>query len=258
MRLSVPLFQCFFIRQETGELIKFDDGDVKSFLTLRRQHFGDLYLHGSYWINLAGIKYTNHYCLKRELHMARWLEFTHIVLHPGAAKGARNRVEGIDAMARVINATMKHEHDIKIVIENGAHGNFSVGGDLHDFQQLLTKLDHPEKILFCIDTAHAHSYGYNIIDAQPRQEFIDLLSTTIGIQRIAVLHVNDTQERRGSRNDRHEVVGKGVLGDAVLRDFVMHPLLVDIPIIMELPVIEEDEEQALLNKVISWQKGTSI
>jgi len=252
LRLELPFFQCFLLLQSTGNLIQLDDADVQSYVELRRKHFNDIYLHGSYWINLAGVRFTKHYSLDRELALAKKLEFTHIVLHPGSAKGAKTRQEGIDAMAHVINKILRKEHTIKIVIENGAYGALSVGGDLTDFQLLLSKLEQPEKILFCIDTAHAHSFGYDIIDAASRESFIQLLDETIGIESIALLHLNDTNEKRGSQNDRHEVVGKGVLGDQVLRDFALHPRLKHIPLLLELPVLTEIEEKAVLDKVKSW------
>ncbi|MCX5922478.1 MAG: deoxyribonuclease IV [Candidatus Dependentiae bacterium] len=252
LAMQLPLFQSFLVQQGSGALIHIEQEDIKKYLKIRQEKFKDLYVHGSYWINLAGVKYTKHYALDRELALAKKLEFTHLVLHPGSAKGAKTRREGIDAMARIINATMAKEHSIKIVLENTAYGSWSIGGDVHDFQILLTMLDHPEKILFCIDTAHAHSFGYDIIDATAREEFIQLLDATIGIERIALLHLNDTQEKRGSKKDRHEVIGKGVLGDEVLKSFVLHDRLKNIPLLMELPIMEQEQEQMMVDKIKQW------
>jgi len=254
LRLKMDLYQCFMVLQGTGTLIALDDNDVQAYLKVRREHFGDLYMHGSYWINLASISFAKHYSLQHELAIAKRLEFTHIVLHPGSAKGAQSRFEGIDAMARVINTTLRTEHSIKLVIENGAYGALSVGGDLTDFQLLLAKLDHPEKILFCIDTAHAHSYGYNLMGAAAQNEFVALLESTIGIDNISLIHLNDTNELCGSKSDRHEVLGKGLLGEDVLREFAMHDKLKHIPLLMELPTLSEADEQIILNTVRSWQK----
>jgi deoxyribonuclease-4 len=254
LRLKMDFFQCFMVLQGTGTIFTLDDFDVQSYLKLRREHFGDLYMHGSYWINLASISFAKHYSLQHELAMAKKLEFTHMVLHPGSAKGAQSKLEGIDAMARIINATLRTENSVKLVIENGAFGALSVGGDLIDFQLFLTKLDHPEKVLFCIDTAHAHSYGYNLIGAQAQNDFIALLDSTIGINNISLLHLNDTNELCGSKTDRHAVMGQGALGQDVLREFAMHEKLKHIPLLMELPTLSEDEELIILDKVRSWQK----
>jgi len=252
LRLELSFFQLFLVLQGTGTLVQPDDTDVQSFLTLRREHFKDMYVHGSYWINLAGVRFTKHHSLDRELALAKKLEFTHMVLHPGSAKGAKTKLEGIDAMAIALNKALRKEHTIKIVIENGAYGALSVGGDLQDFHILLQKLEYPEKVLFCIDTAHAHSFGYDLVDPASQDAFVKSLDDLIGIDRIALLHLNDTNEKRGSQNDRHEVVGQGALGDDVLKRFALHPRLIHIPLLMELPVLPDDQERAILEKVRSW------
>jgi apurinic endonuclease APN1 len=175
-----------------------------------------------------------------------------MILHPGSARGAANRMQGIDAMVRVLNTIVKNEQDIKIVLENTAHGKMSIGGDLRDFQQVLQKVDNPERIMFCIDTAHAFAYGYDVKDPQGQDAFIALLDRTIGIERIALLHVNDTHETLGSYMDRHHMVGEGQIGDEALQRFVLHPRLCTIPMLMEPPIATADQEHGMLKKVISW------
>src|SRR5438105_3304690 len=93
--LSLPFFQCFLVHKGTSTLIHTTPDDIELFLLARRHYFTSLYMHASYWINLAGIEYTGHHALYRELHFAKKLEFTHIILHPGSAKGATSKMEGI-------------------------------------------------------------------------------------------------------------------------------------------------------------------
>jgi len=252
LRLELPFFQCFLVLKSTGNLVKPPQEDIESFLALRREHFEDLYIHGSYWINLAGITNTGHRALKRELELAKRLEFNRFVIHPGSAKGGESKLDGIDALARALNELLKHEHDITMMLENTAHGGFSVGGDLHDFALLLQKLDRPENIKFCIDSAHAYSYGYDITTELGRDKFIKLLEDTIGINAVALLHLNDTNEKLGSKIDRHELIGKGRIGIDSLRAFVTHDKLVQIPLLMELPVVDEEVEVQMLTMVRSW------
>lgn len=252
IRMELPFFQCFFLLLATNKLIQPSEQEVREFLALRRDHFGSLYLHGSYWINLASLKNTGYTILRRELALAKRLEFTHMILHPGSAKGAREKSEGIDALARMLNRLLFYERDINIILENTAHGNLSVGSDLQDFQQLLHKLDQPDRISFCIDTSHAHAFGYDIVDAAHQTAFVDLLDEFVGLERIVLIHLNDTTEKCGSRIDRHGIPGQGQLGDAALKNFIMQPRIAHIPVLMELPILPESEELALLRKVISW------
>jgi deoxyribonuclease-4 len=252
MALKLPFFQCFLRPMGSKGPIFFTRRDVALFLRDYRPAFNELYLHGSYWINLASISRTKHHVLHKELYWAKKLQFTHLILHPGSAKGALHRDEGVDALVIALNTLLKKEHDIKIVLENTAHGNMSVGSDITDFAQVLQKLDHPDRVLFCIDTAHAYAYGYNIRNPEGQDAFIALLDKTIGIKRIALLHVNDTHEQLGSCLDRHHMLGDGQIGHEALKRFVLHPQLYAIPMLMEPPIASFEQEHGMLNAVLSW------
>jgi deoxyribonuclease-4 len=229
------------------------DEEVASFLKKWRKKFDQLYLHGSYWINLASASTTNR-ILMRELDLAKKLEFTHIILHPGSARRTGKKADGIAAIARKLNAILKSETYITLVLENTAHAGHSIGGDLHDFLLLRERLEHPEKIKFCIDTAHAYSYGYDITQEKDRNHFFDLIKKCIGFENLALIHLNDTKQECGSRIDRHEVIGEGKLGP-MLSEFVHHEHLKKIPIIMELPIMAEEKEKEVLEMVRGWEKG---
>jgi apurinic endonuclease APN1 len=253
LRLQIPLFQCFFVQQETGQLFEPDAADIKAFLCARRAHFNHLYVHASYWINLSRITSSYHQQLYRELSLAQKLEFTHMVVHPGSAKGAADRMQGIDALCRALTMVASKNYGIKLVLENTAHGNMAIGSDITDFRLLLEKLDNPDDILFCIDTAHAYSYGYDITDPAGREQFIQLLDATIGLSRVHLLHLNDTDQALGSQLDRHQIIGQGRLGNETLKAFVEDPQLRTLPIIMELPPLEEAQEVEILDRVRSWR-----
>jgi apurinic endonuclease APN1 len=176
-----------------------------------------------------------------------------MIVHPGSAKGADDRLQGVDALARALNIVIRKKYGIKLVLENTAHGNFAIGSDITDFKLLLEKLDKPDEIAFCIDTAHAYSYGYDIVDATARDEFIRLLDATIGLSRIHMIHLNDTYEKLGSKLDRHQIIGQGSLGDDTLKAFIYDARLRTLPIIMELPALEEKQEQEILDRVRRWE-----
>src|SRR5438309_12080267 len=101
--LDLPFFQCFFVPQETGKLIQVSDEEVRAFLQIRRARFDYLYCHASYWVNLSSLGNNGYPQLRREILLAKRLEFTHLVLHAGNAKGAIHKNEGIDALAIALN-----------------------------------------------------------------------------------------------------------------------------------------------------------
>lgn len=251
MALNIPFFQCFMFTEQ-GSYAPITAHDEAEFLEIRKKHFQQLYVHGSYWINLCSVQDEPERILWRELRMAKRLEFTHFIVHPGCALGNQSREEGIGRLATVLNRLLRHEHDITVVLENTAHGDLSVGSDITDFKYLLEYIDNPDRVKFCIDTAHAYSFGYDIADLPKQQAFIELIDQTIGIERIALLHVNDTDEACGCKIDRHKLIGSGHLGVDALQRFVQHPRLRTIPVILELPKTDAEQEREVLKLVRSW------
>jgi len=250
--LRLPFFQCFFVPKETGKLIYASNDEINVFLKVRRAQFNELYCHASYWVNLASLGNNGYAQLRREVAFAKRLEFTHLVLHAGTAKGAQHKNEGIDALAIALNNLCKQERNITILLENTCHTNLAVGIDIHDFKALLEKINQPERIGFCIDTAHAHSFGYDVISAKGQHDFIALLDATVGIDRIKLIHLNDTTEKLGSFIDRHSIMGQGSIGEGALQRFAMHPLLQHIPLLIESPEMLVADELVIVNKIRSW------
>jgi len=250
--LELPFFQCFFVPQESGKLIRVSRDDVYEFVKIRREHFKDLFCHVSYWVNLASLGSNGFMQLCREITFAKRLEFTHFVLHAGTAKGAIDRMQGIDALAQALNNLFEREQDIVVLLENSCHGNLAVGSDIVDFKYLLEKIDRPERLSFCIDTAHAYSFGYDVARIHEQEKFIDLLQATIGIERIKLIHLNDTVEKLGSRIDRHSIIGQGNIGENALKHFAQHSRLEHIPLLLELPELSVEDELLVLDKVREW------
>jgi deoxyribonuclease IV len=250
--LDLPFFQCFFVPQETGKLIRAVPDEIAEFVNTSRQRFGTLICHVSYWVNLASLGSNGFVQLCREIAFAKRLGFSHFVLHAGTAKGATDRIQGVDALAKALNNLFEREQEIIVLLENSCHGNLAVGSDIMDFAHVLAKIDKPERLNFCIDTAHAYSFGYDVATISEQEKFIDLLQSTIGIDRIKLIHLNDTIEKLGSRIDRHSIIGQGKIGEEALKHFAVHPQLKHIPILLELPELSVEDELLILNKVREW------
>jgi deoxyribonuclease IV len=252
LNLGLRSFQCFLLHQKTGKHIEVTSQQTREFLSLRHQ-FDTLYIHGAYWINLCALRCNgSKYLFSKELSMAKRLGFTHYILHPGSAKGWDDRLDSIDYFVKTINEMMKHEHDITLVLENTAHGAKTIGSDLHDFKIIREKIDYPEKVLFCIDTAHAYAFGYDISDVEKHQEIIAFIDDVMGVDAISLIHLNDTQEERGLKLDKHVVLGEGNIGLVSLKQFVLNKQLARIPLIMELPSMEEGKQHELIGEIKSW------
>ncbi len=251
LRLELPFFQSFLIHQKSKAYITCTK-ELITLCSLQGDCFDRRYVHGSYFINLAS-SYRQR-ILKKEIELAKRLSFTHVVFHPGAMTDVVEREIGIDRIAKTLDTILKRENDLIIVLENSAHAQKSLGGSLEELALIRSKLEHPEKVQFCLDTAHAYVFGYNIQDDESRHKFIEQAATLLGKESLALIHLNDTQESLGSRIDRHCIVGQGCLGKDVLKKFITHPLLKDVPIILELPELSEEKESKLLKEVQLWCK----
>lgn len=254
IRLQLKFFQCFLSQRSAGKLIRFNKDDIAQFIALRKTYFDDIYLHSSYWINLCDVHRTRHYLLERELALAKRLEFTHIVLHPGSARGAKNKSESIKAFAQAVNWLLKNNYGLTVLLENTAHGGMALGSDLRDFKELLKQIEQPKKLKFCIDIVHAFLFGYDVVTQEGQQHFIQLVDEIIGWENVLLIHMNDTKESFGSKIDKHYIPGEGSIGDDALKRFIFHPKIKDIPVLMEVPMLPEAVQKALINKVAQWHK----
>lgn len=240
--LRIPLFQCFLVHHATGKMVTFTDDEAKIFCAVKDELQSTLYVHGSYWINLASPKKESYDQLRRELLCAQQLDAAYMILHAGSAKESRSKKEGIEHIARKLNRVLREFTTPQIILENTAHGGLVVGSDLQDFVYLLSLLDFPQRVLFCLDTAHAHAFGYDIISNRGRQEFFALVNKVIGLHNVVVIHLNDTHDTQGSLLDRHAVIGNGIIGDDALRAFVSHEAIAHLPIILEPPVMKAPQQ----------------
>lgn len=232
--LGLSSFQCFLVHQTTKKSVHPTEEEIIQFKFLT-QHFYPLVLHGAYWINIATARPSNaRRMLHKELMWAERLGFTHYVLHPGAALGWDDKQSCFKSLADILQEAMEMYPRVEMVLENAAHAGVTIGGNLEDFA-VLNRYMTSSKLRYCIDTAHAYVYGYALKTASEQKVFIDIIQETIGIEKISLLHINDTKERFASKRDKHDIPGHGVIGLAALKSFAMHPRLQYIPIIFELP-----------------------
>jgi len=252
--LKISLFQFFLTSPKTKKYAEWDSNQMQKFAHAIAQNNLYPFIHGSYKINpSSGHSHIAHYRLEKELVLAKRLGCTYLILHPGSAVGCEQREDGIDCLARTLNNITKKDDTITLVLENTAHGKKAVGSDLDDFYKVRTKLDKPERIKFCIDTAHAFVYGYDIKNPENQDLFIAQIEETIGIENIVLLHINDAYYHLGSKIDRHVTIGNGAIGFDALSRFAMHPKLKHIPIILELPHMNGIEQKQVIEKLSSWK-----
>lgn len=249
-------FQCFLISQLTGKHITVSPEDRRLFIKFRERYFQELFVHGSYWINIAapgdggGLSF-----LKREVALAQSLSFTHYVLHVGAAQTVELKDEAIRCVAARLNMILSLYPQITLVLEHGAHGGKAIGSDLKEFVLIKERLNYPERVVFCLDTAHAYAWGYDIAQQSGRDLFLQEVDQTMGLEHVALLHLNDALEPLGSKRDRHAVPGQGLIGADALRSFMLTEAMRQVPVIVEVPSLSVDQQKEILAILDEWNNS---
>ncbi len=254
--LHMPYVQ-FFVRALHGKLLTADRESCRMFHTACEETGVVPYLHLSYRVNAADTHFTRHPLLEQEIRLARYLGIQHIVIHAGAA---RDRESGIEATARLLNQVTRN-HPAVWLLENSPFDKPSIGGDLYDLRAIYEKIDRPDRVGYCIDTAHAHAYGYQLATSDAALEnFIQDLDTILGFEHIKLTHLNDAQSACGSRHDVHAMLGDGFIGLERLVQYVSHSYTANIPAIVELPVLADVlwQEQCKLITTINIDVRTNL
>ena len=209
-----------------------------------------LVIHTNYLVNLASI--TPEFLKKSieafrgELERALALCADYLVLHPGSFRGT-HREEGLLRTAAAIAAATQGldlaKGNLKVLIENAAGAEYSLGGSFEQVAEVLERLRGLVPIAACIDTCHTHVAGYDIVSEGGMQETLARIDSTIGLKNVKVWHCNDAKAGRGSKLDRHQHIGKGTIGLEPFRRLLNHPKLAHAAFIAETPIDEPGDDK---------------
>ena len=159
-----------------------------------------------------------------------------MVLHPGAHVGQGVDI-ALDAVVECLDYVLENDHtDVKIALETMAGKGTEIGTTLEQLAYIINHSKYPNRLGVCFDTCHTHDGGYNIDDIE---NIIAQIEATIGLDKLLVIHLNDSKNPILAHKDRHENVGYGYIGFDTLCKYVHHPKLKDIPKILETPYFNE-------------------
>lgn len=176
--------------------------------------------------------------LRTEIDRTEAIGASQIVLHPGSHVKEGAEV-GIKKIIEGLNEVLTGDEKVQIALETMAGKGSECGRSFEEIAMIIDGVKHNDKLSVCFDTCHTHDAGYNIVE-----DFDGVLAEfdrTVGIDRIKVLHINDSKNARGAHKDRHENIGFGHIGFNALNYVVHHPQLMEIPKILETPYVGEDK-----------------
>jgi deoxyribonuclease-4 len=159
--------------------------------------------------------------LIQEINFAGALGLPFLVLHPGAHLGAGEEA-GLGHVVAGLDETFRATKDspVRVALENTAGQGSCLGNQLEHLAAIYDRVQKPERLAVCIDTAHLFAAGYDIRTAQGWNKTIRQLDALIGQKQIAAFHLNDSKTELNSRVDRHEHIGKGKIGLEAFRHIV--------------------------------------
>lgn len=205
-------------------------------------------IHASYLINLAGVAEPfasqSRAGLIHEVRRAPAYGATLVNTHIGSHRGA-GHAAGIQRIAQNVAAVLAETPDgVTLVLENSSGGGDNLGSRLEELVQILDAAAgigaETGKLAFCLDTAHLWGAGYDIGSAGGAVEVLDRFDALIGLDRLVMVHLNDSRSLLGSRTDRHEHVGAGRIGPEGLGAFIRDPRLArGTTFVLETPGVDE-------------------
>ncbi|MFO7767235.1 MAG: deoxyribonuclease IV [Pelovirga sp.] len=194
--------------------------------------------HSSYLINLASPdprqRKRSVATFLDEMERCSLLGIDALVIHPGSHKG-EGVSSGLTTLCRSFeDIVQQNDHDVTILLENTAGQGAALGAQIEELAWVLDRLDN-RRFGLCLDTCHAFVAGYDISHSRGYEQLMEQIDRLIGFERLHLFHLNDSKKPLGSRVDRHEHVGQGLIGVQGFRRLMQDERFVQCPKITETP-----------------------
>ncbi len=213
---------------------------------LMKEHgISQFVVHAPYIINLANSLKPETFelavdFLKIEIERTHAMGSNILVLHPGSHVEAGVDV-GISQIVKGLNMVLTADTPVYIALETMAGKGSEIGRTFEELKQIYDGVEHPEKLRICMDTCHLSDAGYPV--ATDFDGILAEFDRILGLDQLAVIHINDTKNEQGAHKDRHANLGDGHIGFDTLKYIVHHPRLTHIPKILETPYIDDPDRE---------------
>lgn len=215
---------------------------------VRELDLNPVVIHAPYLINLAS---PEDEIWEKSISLLRWtlqrgalLGARYVVFHTGSHRGSGVEA-GIARIAEAIRRILPETPaEVMLLLENDVGAGNSLG---HSFEQINAALnllpEYRERVGVCIDTAHLWGAGYDISSAASALAVLAHFDETIGLQRLKVIHLNDTEKALGSHRDVHARLGEGIIGEEGLRAMFSDPRLEHVAVLLETPIKTDENDK---------------
>jgi deoxyribonuclease-4 len=230
---------------------------------------GPVAIHAAYLVNLAGPDEAFHgssiEVLAHELRAAPGFAARLVNVHAGSHRGI-GLDAGIERLADGVASVLAEVDDgpdaARLVIENSAGGGFPVGVTIEELAAIAEAIDRRgvrrRRVGFCLDTAHAWAAGLPLSEPDEVDALVAEFDARIGLDRLAMVHLNDSKSELGSKLDRHEHVGAGRIGERGMARVLTHPALSHVPTYIETPGMDEGYDAINIRRALDLAHGRPL
>jgi deoxyribonuclease-4 len=244
--IGCETFQMFTHPPQMGRVPDLSEKSVSEFKKeLKKYKFTDFYVHAPYIVNFASanpaIRHATINVVRNNLERADLLGATAMMTHLGSSReagredGLKYVVKGLDEML------LGYGGKTQFLIEISAGAGSVIGDTFEEIVWVLKNIQN-KNVGVCFDTQHAFASGYDLRSAEKIDEVFKKFDKLIGLEKLAVIHTNDSKTEFNSHKDRHEHIGKGFLGLSAFEALLSRPYLKDKNFILETEsdLVEED------------------
>lgn len=237
LKLGADTFAFFTRNPRGGSAKEIRQEDVDKFLKIAEEGgFGKLVAHAPYTLNACAareeVRTFAREAFADDLRRMEYIPGNYYNFHPGSHVGQGSEI-GIQKIAEILNDVLTEEQTTTVLLETMSGKGTEVGRNFEELRKILNLVEKKSKMGICLDTCHVWDGGYDIV--HDLDGVLNDFDHIIGLERLKAIHLNDSLNDCGSHKDRHARIGEGKIGMEALVRIIKHPVLREIPFILETP-----------------------
>jgi deoxyribonuclease-4 len=238
--LGAECMQIFLCSPHRWQQPRHTDEEIQKFAQLVGEcNLGPNFAHASYLLNLASDdELLRERSIDSLIACCAWAErcgLAGVVVHVGSGRGQPVEEAERQVAAALEQVLSRGQISTQVLLENSAGSGDTLGARFQQIGSLLGRLGRDARLGLCVDTAHTFASGYDLRVQQGVEQAIEEIERFVGLERLRLIHANDSQADLGSAVDRHADIGRGFLGDETFGRMLADPRLAELPWVLEVP-----------------------
>ena len=237
LSIKADTFQFFTRNPQGGKAKDISVADAAKFRQLAKEHnFAPIVAHAPYTLNpCSNNPQTREFAemvFADDLKRMEYIPHNYYNFHPGSHVGQGVKV-GIAMIIDLLNRILTPEQTTIVLLETMSGKGSEIGRSFEELEEIRKGVKLKDKVGICLDTCHVFAAGYDLVN--DLDGVLTHFDKTLGLENLKAVHLNDSLMPLNSNKDRHAQIGKGLIGENALINFVNHPALKNLPFILETP-----------------------